>query len=387
MKNLHILHLANYYIESRVYKNLVSALDGMDVKQTVYTAFKGKRLTGANKIDLGYPGSGIIYRPILNTCTRINYNYKTKKITKDILPYTENKYFDIIHAHTLFSDGKVAYNLHQKYDIPYIVAIRSTDINFFFKYFPHLRPQAKKTLLSAKKIIFISHAYLQQLLAHPYLIHCKRILEEKSVVVPNGIDDYWLKEAVSQSHQTHQNPARLLYVGTIEPRKNLLKLMKVVVRLNQKNIVCVLNIVGQGSGIYYRKVKKMIKRHSQFLIYHGQITENAGLRDLYNASDLFVMPSRGETFGLVYVEALSQGIPVIYTKGEGIDGFFPPEAGETVDCKDDADIESKIQRIIHNYSNFSFDPKKITSPFNWSSIAQMYKEIYENNSIKNGAEK
>jgi glycosyltransferase involved in cell wall biosynthesis len=42
----------------------------------------------------------------------------------------------------------------------------------------------------------------------------------------------------------------------------------------------------------------------------------------YRNSDIFIMPSYNETFGLVYIEAMSQGLPIIYTQNEGVDGYF-----------------------------------------------------------------
>ena len=60
-------------------------------------------------------------------------------------------------------------------------------------------------------------------------------------------------------------------------------------------------------------------------------------------SDIFVMPSRYETFGLVYVEALSQGLPVIYTRGQGFDGQIPDgEVGYSVKCNDVNEIAEKL---------------------------------------------
>ncbi|WP_152266627.1 glycosyltransferase family 4 protein [Agriterribacter humi] len=376
-----ILHIANYYIGAKVYKNLVLALDQIGVEQTIYTAFAGQHLVGANQPKLEVPASKIIYRPILNTYTRLNYGHKTKKITADILKYISDEKFNVLHAHTLFSDGRVAYNLYKRYGTPYIVAIRNTDLNFFFRYFLHLRSQARNTLLSAKKIIFISEAYRKRLLAHPYFSNYRDELAAKSIVLPNGIDPYWLNNAVILSHQKLQAPARLLYVGKISRGKNLLRLITVVIRLNSSGIKCVLHIAGSGSGKYYQAVASLIKKHRELLVYHGAITDKASLLSLYRESDLFVMPSRKETFGLVYVEALSQGIPVIYTKNEGIDGFFPPETGESVNCDDEDDISFKIRKILENYSIYCFEPQKITCAFNWTSIAEKYSAIYNSVSL------
>lgn len=374
---LHILHIANYYIGAKVYKNLTSALDKAGIQQTIYTAFSGYRLVGANQPGLEVPGSKIVYRPILNTYTRLNYGYKVKKITADILKYTSPEKFDCIHAHTLFSDGRIAYNLYKQFGTPYIVTIRNTDLNFFFRYFLHLRNQARNTLLSAEKIIFISEAYRKRMLAHPYFSNCMNELAAKSIVIPNGIDAYWLNNTVITTRQTPlQYPARLLYAGKITKGKNLLKLITIVRKLNTDGVKCILHIAGTGSGKYYRIVINLIKKHPDLFIYHGAITDKSVLLSLYRESDLFVMPSRKETFGLVYVEALSQGIPVIYTKNEGIDGFFPSETGEGVNCNDDQDIYIKIRKILENYPKYTFEPQKITGIFNWNSLAERYYHIY-----------
>ena len=372
-----ILHIANYYIGAKVYKNLVSALDQIGVEQTVYTAFAGQHLVGANLPQLEAPTSKIIYRPILNTYTRLNYKHKTKKITADILKHIAGEKFDVLHAHTLFSDGRIAYNLYKQFGTPYIVTIRNTDLNFFFRYFLHLRSQARVTLLSAKRIIFISEAYKKRLLAHPYFSDYRNELAAKSIVVPNGVDEYWLHNTITTPCRTLHNPARLLYAGKITKGKNLVKLINVVRKLNIRGVKCILHIAGTGSGKYYQVATDLIKKHPELLVYHGAVTDKSVLLSLYRKSDLFVMPSRKETFGLVYVEALSQGIPVIYTKNEGIDGFFPPETGEGVHCNDDRNIYNTIRKILENYINYSFDPKKIVSPFNWQTIAEKYASIYD----------
>lgn len=381
--SLHILHIANYYIGSKVYTNLVTAIDSLNIQQTIYSAFIGNQFVGSNEPTFKNSKSRIIYRPILNNYTRINYFRKTKKITSDILQQVYGEKYDLIHAHTLFSDGKVAYNLHRKFDIPFIVAIRSTDLNFFFRYFPHLRYQAKRTLLAAQKIIFISEAYKNKLLNLPYFSKHQNELTAKSIVIPNGIDNFWIKHALALSHTTHNVPSQLLYVGQIIKRKKLLSIMKVVVKLTREKINFVLHIVGKGSGKYYKRVIQFIEKYPGTLIYHGPITEKQELLDLYKSSDLFVMPSKNETFGLVFVEALSQGLPILYTKNDGVDGFFSPKHGEAVDCTDEQRIENGILKIIENYGYYSFNPNETIKPFMWNTIAKKYTELYYSLKIDN----
>jgi glycosyltransferase involved in cell wall biosynthesis len=89
------------------------------------------------------------------------------------------------------------------------------------------------------------------------------------------------------------------------------------------------------------------------------------------------MPSKSETFGLVYIEALSQGLPIIFTEGEGIDGFYEKNIGEAVDANDVKSIANGIFKISNNYLSYNFDPKEIVNNHNWNNIAQKYiKNIY-----------
>ena len=77
------------------------------------------------------------------------------------------------------------------------------------------------------------------------------------------------------------------------------------------------------------------------------------------------MPSKTETFGLVYAEAMSQGLPVIYTRGQGFDGQFEEgEVGYSVDCKDKKEISMKIIDIINNYDVISRNAINLVDRYN-----------------------
>ena len=108
----------------------------------------------------------------------------------------------------------------------------------------------------------------------------------------------------------------------------------------------------------------------------GKIFDKDKLREVFADSDLFVMASIHETFGLVYVEALSQNLPVVYTKGQGIDGLFDSSVGEGVDPLSVESIKDAIRRILTNpqsYSNASVD----FSDFDWTNIAKRYIDLYQ----------
>src|SRR5690606_25930143 len=94
-------------------------------------------------------------------------------------------------------------------------------------------------------------------------------------------------------------------------------------------------------------------------------------------ADLFAMPSRFETFGLVYVEALLQGLPIIYMHNEGIDGYYDNRIGEKAMNASVEEISGAICRIVEHYVNYDYDIKQIANNHNWKVIARIYADIYQ----------
>lgn len=89
------------------------------------------------------------------------------------------------------------------------------------------------------------------------------------------------------------------------------------------------------------------------------------------------MPSLRETFGLVYAEALTQGLPVIYTKGQGFDGQFNEgEVGYSVDSEDSDDIANKVLHIMRDYEELTKKCIELCWKFDWKHITSQYVQIY-----------
>ena len=149
-----VLHICSDFAKQSIYNQLVSRLDnklsGQDIYIPVRTAAEVGQYQNKELNNTQYH-----YAFILNKGDRFNYFGKIKKTTNFIDQTVSIKNVDIIHAHFLFSDGGIAYNLYKKYNIPYIVAVRNTDLNLFFKYLIHLRPFARKILQGATNIIFL----------------------------------------------------------------------------------------------------------------------------------------------------------------------------------------------------------------------------------------
>ena len=347
-----------------LYVNLLCSVSKHCNKQHVFHPYWGN-----NCVDYNLDEYNISYHQerILNFWTRLFYWYKLLIQNKAVIKSKNIAEFDIIHAHTLFSDGGLAYILNKKFQIPYIVAVRSTDISVFLKYKPWLKLFAGKILNNASQIISISPQICIELEKR----FNKRYIN-KTLIIPNGIDKSFFETTI-QNHITNRVKIQLLYVGRFYKLKNIDQIISYV----KDNKKFVLTIVGDG-GDDYDRIKTLI-RASKNIIYKGRINDKEDLKKLYQHADIFIMPSINETFGLVYIEAMSQGTPVIYTKGTGIYGYFKEgEIGFGVDPYNFKEFNIAIEAIMNNYKQFSNNAIERAQQFTWSKIAEKYYSIYYN---------
>ena len=90
------------------------------------------------------------------------------------------------------------------------------------------------------------------------------------------------------------------------------------------------------------------------------------------------MPSFTESFGLTYIEALSQRVPVIFSKGQGIDGYFNNRnIGLSVNPYSTEEISKAIQQIKINYEEYIQSDLSYLSQFKWNNIANNYLKLYK----------
>ncbi len=367
---MNILHICNDFCGSKVHANLYKRLDELGVNQTIFTYYRGKNTDGRNQFDSHH--TLFIYKNILRIWHRAFYHLKIHRVYSELLREIKPLDYDLTHATTLFSDGAIAYKLFKDYGIPYIVAVRSTDVNEFLKLAPHTWGMGFKVLKNAQRIIFITPIIKEKLCRHIIVSRISSELSDKYILLPNGIDDYWLK------HINNDLPVlskSVVYVGTFLKRKNVEKLISAVLNLQKKYPDLILHIVGD-KGCRKKQVLALIHQYPEQLVYHGQITDKSQLKELYRQCSIFAMPSYNETFGLVYIEALTQNMALLYSKRQGIDGLFDNYIGESINPRSIESIEQGLDTLLQNRVNYSNHSVDFTT-FDWNVIAQQYLKVYK----------
>jgi len=202
------------------------------------------------------------------------------------------------------------------------------------------------------------------------------MLQEKSVIIPNGLDSSWLHNS-SNEERPVISKLRILYVGDFSTNKNILNSIKAVSLVN-KEMPVTFTLVGSG-GDQDALLRKQCKSGVwPFVTHLDRIEDRPRLREIYQSHDLFLMPSYLETFGLVYIEALSQGLPVVHSLGQGIDGYFK---GDGISVAVDPNSPIAIAEGIIALANRlpAIRPACVTAArnFDWRDIAIRYQYEYQ----------
>lgn len=363
---MRVLHINCNYIGTTLHQLMIEKLDALGIENEVFVATYDKSIAVINVNNNVYVSECFKKRD------RLFFDYKQSKIIEAIEQHYDIKSFDLIHAYTLFTDGNVARVLSKKYNIPYVVAVRNTDVNDFFRLMVHLRGRGIKTMLAAKKVFFLSESYKKQVLNNYVPKSAVEKIEKSVEVIPNGIDDFWLKNEPITTKSPNSSCYKLVYAGSVDRNKNISSTQEAMKILRKQGVQTSLTVVGK---IVQQDVYERIIGDAYTTYIAAQPKEK--LIEIYRDNDIFVMPSIHESFGLVYAEAMSQALPIIYTKGQGFDGQFEDGlVGYPVEATNPEDISDRIITVISRYDEIRKNTVDSARSFSWDNICQLYLKDY-----------
>lgn len=208
--------------------------------------------------------------------------------------------------------------------------------------------------------------------------------EEKIVTIHNGVNVDEFKpcggEHVRDKYGVGDG-GLLLFVGRMVPQKGISYLLEAMPLVLEKHPGTKLVLVGRGSlcGDLKKKVSGMGLDGS--VAFSGYVEEDE-LREAYGACDVFALPSIVEPFGIVIVEAMASGKPVVCTDSggvkeivaDGVNGFIVPSrdpgalAGRICQLLSDEDLRDRMGRAGRSIAEAKFD---------WKTVAAKTKRLYE----------
>ena len=224
--------------------------------------------------------------------------------------------FDVVHIHTPFLAHRAGVRWARRHDLPAVETYHTLFEGYFHHYFPWL-PQAWLALL-ARRISRRQCDKVGAVIAPSTAMRDK--LAEYGVttpmqVIPTGLplQDFQGGDgaAFRRRHGIPLDRPLLLYVGRVAHEKNIGFLISVLAHLRTAHPDALLLIAGEGPALPALRMQADAQGLGDQIRFLGYLQRGAPLHDCYCAADVFVFASRTETQGLVLLEAMALGIPVV----------------------------------------------------------------------------
>ena len=197
-------------------------------------------------------------------------------------------------------------------------------------------------------------------------------------IVPNGVEPARYQRAVPIARYRDGVP-NILFVGRMEPRKGLIHLLRAFRKLQRDGVRARLLIVGTGPGD--REARRyVLTRQLEDVEFLGRVPE-AQKAQLFKTADIFVSPATGrESFGIVLLEAMSAGAPIICSDIHGYRGVVRRERDGILVEPGNADaLAASIRRLIDDpqlRAQLSRAGEERAQLFTWERVGQAVEEYY-----------
>ena len=270
-----------------------------------------------------------------------------------LLPRLREGRYDLVHIQTPFIAHYLGIEIADALGLPRV----ETYHTFFEEYLFHYVPVLPKSLLRALSRRF-SRTQCNRMNA---LIVPSSAMRDKLAeygvqapmhVIPTGIPmaDFSAGngDAFRMRHGIEKDRPMLLFVGRVAYEKNIDFLLRALQQALVRIPGLLLMIAGEGPAL--ASLRKLAAKHKlqEHVRFVGYLDRRAALLDCYCAADAFVFASRTETQGLVLLEAMALGVPVISTAVMGTRDIVGPKRGALVPQDDEADFARNIVMLMND---------------------------------------
>ena len=275
------------------------------------------------------------------------------------------KPFDLVHAHMLPRDGHAGMIVAKRLGVPFALTVHGTDVFHYFVPGREPWPRNVRIARGADALMAVSSLLMGRVA--PYRG------EQLSRVVPNGVDLSMVPE------RTANIPRRVISVGTLKPRKCMDRTLEAFARVAADYPDATLTIVGMGEMETQLRAQAASLGVASRVELTGGIPHEEVLRRMAE-SDLFVLPSWGEGYGIVYIEAMAAGCIAVGAQGEGIaDTIRDGENGFLVPAGD-IDATERVMRAVFSdsqaFAALRERGRQDARALTWARNAQLTEDVY-----------
>jgi len=294
--------------------------------------------------------------------------YGIKKLVEKLWPIFP---FDIIHAHMALPDGYAGMLLSRDYNKPLVVTFQATDLDITANQNDKCLQSLQKIFLVADKVISPSPRLSKQF---------SKRFKIPPDTVGYGINPEDIFYGNSNLSAKYKNYRLLLSVSRLVTTKgidlNLYALKKIIAKYG--NLLYL--IIGDGPARQDLRNLTYNLGLDKYVKFIGQLPHKK-VMEYMSICEIFTMPSWQETFGLVYIEAMAHGKPIIGSQGQGVDGIVKDgKTGLLVKPKDIDSLVKALDFLLSHPSKAQVIGKRARDlalkNYIWERSAEKLVEIY-----------
>lgn len=270
-------------------------------------------------------------------------------------PQLETMHFDVVHVHTPFAAHRAGVRLARALGIPVV----ETYHTYFEAYFHHYIPFLPQRLLEviARRLTRSQADAVDRLIVPSAAL--QKVMRDYGVstdieVLPTGLDleEFSPGNRIRFCQRYGLDPKRpmLVYVGRVAFEKNIDLLLRVVVRLRLRHPDVLLIIAGEGPALVHLKRSCRELGISDNVHFVGYLKRGEDLWDCYAAGQAFVFASTTETQGLVLLEAMALGVPVVGVPALGARDVLIEGEGALTTPAELGPFTATVQRLLEDKS-------------------------------------
>lgn len=260
---------------------------------------------------------------------------------------------DVIHAHVAYPAGVVAYLLSKEFKIPFIITehLGPTRLPAMFFYNGKLNNIILNTYRNASSVIAVSEFLKNELF---------KLKVNNTIIIPNLVN-----EDVFHPSFIKKDKFTFFTLCLISKGKGIDLLLRAISQLIQSLNNIEFWIGGDGPELnYYKQYSKQLGI-SQYIKWLGEV-DRSKAPILFQNCNAFVLPSKYETFGVVFAEAIACGKPIISTKCGGPESIVTENNGLLVDLGSEAQLTDAMKYMVANSDKFSSEKIRVEFLRNFS---------------------
>jgi len=272
-------------------------------------------------------------------------------IRKSVASMRQNFPFELIHAHFTYPDGVVAARLGRRYGVP-VVITEQNPWRPWMDLYPSVRRRAIWAARQSAAQIAISQAVRETI--ERYTGHLPQL-----TVIPDGVDGAVFRLPEDGAKRSRD---QILFVGAIRPVKGVDVLLQAVRVLASRGRNVNLLLIGEAYYGRYRQEELRLRKLTGELNLQDRV-RFAGkqpfpelVRQMQQSAAL-ILPSRAESLGMVLVEALACGTPVVATRCGGPEDIVNEQVGTLVPPENPEALANGIEYVLNQQADY--DPVKL----------------------------